>query len=97
MSSPEKPERCFSSRDQPHVSPEAKDLYYFSGRSNHGYSSVNYKSNTVECFEFYEETLYPLEWVTCAVDAAMAIAASNAELDRIQVERLAELRPSINR
>jgi hypothetical protein len=57
---------------------------------------VNYKSNAVESFDFYQETLYPLEWVAYALDAAMAIAARNAELDRIQVERLAELRPSMN-
>lgn len=56
---------------------------------------MNHKSNTVEYFEYYEEPLVPLEWVACAVDVAMNIAAHNAELERIQVERLAELRPSV--
>lgn len=56
---------------------------------------MNHKSNTVECFKYYEEPLVPLEWIACAIDVAMAIAARNAELDRIQVERLAELRPSV--
>ena len=56
---------------------------------------MNHKSNTVESFEYYGEPLVPLEWVACALDVAMTIAARNAELDRIQVERLAELRPSV--
>jgi hypothetical protein len=56
---------------------------------------VNHKSNTVACFEYYEEPLVPLEWIACAVDVAMNIAAHNAELERIQAERLAELRPSL--
>ena len=57
---------------------------------------MNYKTNTVERFEYYGNNLYPLEWVTHAVEAARAVFDSHSELDRLEAERLAMLRPSMD-
>lgn len=57
---------------------------------------MNYKTNTVECFEYYGNNLFPLEWVTHAVEAARAVFDSHSELDRLEAERLAMLRPSMD-
>lgn len=57
---------------------------------------MNYKTNTVECFEYYGNDLYPLEWVTHAIEAARSVFDRHCELDRLEAERLAKLRPSVN-
>ena len=58
-------------------------------------SRVNYKTNTVERHEYYGENLFPLEWVTHAVEAARTVFDRHSELDRLEAERLAKLRPSM--
>lgn len=57
---------------------------------------MNYKTNTVERFEYYGNDLYPLEWVTHAIEAARTVFDRQSELDRLEAERLATLRPSVN-
>ena len=57
---------------------------------------MNYKTNTVECVEYYGDDLFALEWVTHAIDAARTVFDRHSQLDRLEAERLAELRPSMD-